>query len=378
MKAAAAMMMLGSASAFHGKMNPVNGDIIKGDYIFTVAPSAKLDTALSKVLQKGKLNKVDFIYDGTSSFHGFSVHGIEESEAAALADLEEVVAVEENQVMYAYGLQTNPTWGLDRVDQEATILNNQYFYKDSAGANVDVYIIDTGIRITHNDFGGRAQYGYTAFASANDGNGHGTHVASTTAGTTWGVAKRANLYGVKVLSDFGSGSTTGVVAGVNWANERVSARTKIGNMSLGGGASQAMDDAVNAGTNIVHVVASGNSNANACNFSPARAVNAYTVNSMQQGDGRSSFSNFGTCTEIFAPGSSITAAWITSDTSTNTISGTSMASPHVAGVAALLVGESASLSVAQVKSALTANAWAGKITNAGVGSPNLLVYNSGA
>jgi subtilisin family serine protease len=376
MKAAAAMMMLGSASAFHTKMNPVSGDVIKGDYIFTVAPSAKLDSALSKVLQRGSLNKVDFIYDGESSFHGFSVHGMDESVAAALADIEEIVGVEESQVVYAYGLQTNPTWGLDRVDQESATLDRNYYYKDSSGAGVDVFVIDTGIRITHTDFGGRARHGYTAFASSNDGNGHGTHCASTAAGTTYGVAKRANLIGVKVLSDAGSGSTNGVVAGVNWANQQSSSRTKIGNLSLGGGASTAMDDAVNAGTNIVHVIASGNSNANACNFSPARASGAYTVNSMQQGDSRSSFSNFGTCTKIFAPGSSITAAWITSDTSTNTISGTSMAAPHVAGVAALLVGESSSLTRTQVMSALTSNAWSGKITNAGTGSPNLLVYNT--
>jgi subtilisin family serine protease len=269
--AAVAAMMLGSASAFHSKVNKVEGDIIKGDYIFTVSPTAQLDSCLSGVLSKGGLDKVDFIYDGDASFHGFSVHGMDEKDAAAIADLPEVEAVEEGQVMYAYGLQTNPTWGLDRVDQESATLDNLYYYKDSAGAGVDVYVIDTGVRITHNDFGSRASHGYTAFNSNNDGNGHGTHCASTAAGTTWGVAKNANVIGVKVLSDFGSGSTNGVVAGVNWANSQSSSRTKVGNMSLGGGASTAMDNAVNAGTDIVHVVASGNSNANACNFSPARA-----------------------------------------------------------------------------------------------------------
>jgi subtilisin family serine protease len=374
--AAVAAMMLGSASAFHSKVNKVEGDIIKGDYIFTVSPTAQLDSCLSGVLSKGGLDKVDFIYDGDASFHGFSVHGMDEKDAAAIADLPEVEAVEEGQVMYAYGLQTNPTWGLDRVDQESATLDNLYYYKDSAGAGVDVYVIDTGVRITHNDFGSRASHGYTAFNSNNDGNGHGTHCASTAAGTTWGVAKNANVIGVKVLSDFGSGSTNGVVAGVNWANGQSSSRTKVGNMSLGGGASAAMDNAVNAGTDIVHVVASGNSNANACNFSPARASGAYTVNAMQQGDSRSSFSNFGSCTDIFAPGTSITAAWINSDSSTNTISGTSMASPHVAGIAALLVGESGSMSVSQVKAAMTSNAYSGKISNAGTGSPNLMAYNT--
>lgn len=370
------MMMLGSAAAFHSKVDKVEGDVIKGDYIFTVKADARLDTALSGLIAKGALGSVDHIYDGESNFHGFSVHGVDESVAAAIADMDEVQAVEESQVMYAYGLQTNPTWGLDRVDQENSALDSQYFYKDSAGSGVDLYVIDTGVRISHNDFGGRARYGFTAFNSDNDGNGHGTHCASTAAGTTWGVAKNANVIGVKVLSDFGSGSTAGVVDGVNWSNGQSSSRTKVGNMSLGGGASSAMDNAVNAGTDIVHVVASGNSNANACNFSPARASGAYTVNAMQQGDSRSSFSNFGSCTDIFAPGTSITAAWINNDSSTNTISGTSMASPHVAGIAALLVGESGSMSVSQVKSALTSNAWSGKISNAGTGSPNLLAYNT--
>jgi len=376
MKVIASMMMLGSAAAFHSKVNKVEGDVIKGDYIFTVKSEARLDTALQGLISKNALGSVDHIYDGESNFHGFSVHGVDESVAAAIADMDEVQAVEESQVMYAYGLQNNPTWGLDRVDQESSSLDSRYYYKDSAGSNVDLYVIDTGVRISHNDFGSRARYGFTAFNSNNDGNGHGTHCASTAAGTTWGVAKNANVIGVKVLSDFGSGSTAGVVDGVNWANGQSSSRTKVGNMSLGGGASAAMDNAVNAGNDIVHVVASGNSNANACNFSPARASGAYTVNAMQQGDSRSSFSNFGTCTDIFAPGTSITAAWINNDSSTNTISGTSMASPHVAGIAALLVGESGSMSVAQVKSALTSNAWSGKISNAGSGSPNLLAYNT--
>lgn len=376
MKVAAAMMMLGSASAFHTKMNKVDGDVIKGDYIFTVSPEARLDSCLSGVLAKGGLDKVDFIYDGESSFHGFSVHGMDESAAASLADLPEIEAVEESQVMYSYGVQTNPVWGLDRVDQEGSSLDGLYYYKDSAGSGVDVYVIDTGVRITHNDFGNRARHGYTAFNSNNDGNGHGTHCASTAAGTTYGVAKNANVIGVKVLSDFGSGSTSGVIAGVNWVNGQSSSRTKVGNLSLGGGASSAMDNAVNAGSDVIHVVASGNSNANACNFSPARASGAYTVNAMQQGDSRSSFSNFGTCTDIFAPGTSVTAAWINSDSATRTISGTSMAAPHVAGGAALLIGESSSLSSSQVKSALSNNAFSGKISNAGSGSPNLMFYNT--
>jgi len=376
MKAVAAMMMLGSVSAFHSKLSPVNGDVIKGDYIFTISPTAKLDTSLKDVLSLGVLSKVDYIYDGDGDFHGFSTHGMDESEAIAIADLEGVIAVEEGQVFYTTAVQTNPTWGLDRVDQESATLDRTYYYKTSAGTGVDIYVIDTGVRITHEEFGGRARHGYTAYASSNDGNGHGTHCAGTSAGTVYGVAKKANVIGVKVLSDQGSGSTNGIVAGVDWANRQSSSRTKVGNLSLGGGASSAMDNAVNAGTNIIYAVASGNSNTNACNTSPARASGAYTVNSIQQGDSRSSFSNYGSCTKIFAPGSSITSAWITSDRSYNTISGTSMAAPHVAGVAALYIGNSGSMTASQVKSALTNNAWNNKVSNAGTGSPNKLVYNT--
>jgi serine protease len=239
-----------------------------------------------------------------------------------------------------------------------------------------MYTLDTGIRYTHQDFEGRAQFFFTAFNDdGGDRNGHGTHCSSTMAGVQYGVAKKANLFGGKVLGDNGSGAYDGVIAGVDAVNAASSSRTKVANMSLGGGISNALNDAVNSATDVIHVVASGNSNANACNFSPASATGAYTVNAMQQGDSRSSFSNFGTCTDIFAPGTGVQAAWSTSDTSTNTISGTSMAAPHVAGVAALLVSDSASLSVQQVKDLLTRLSTKDAISNAGTGSPNTLVYN---
>jgi serine protease len=195
------------------------------------------------------------------------------------------------------------------------------------------------------------------------------------AGVQYGVAKKANLFGGKVLGDNGSGAYSGVIGGVDAVNAASSTRTKVANMSLGGGISTALNDAVNSATDVVHVVASGNSNANACNFSPASATGAYTVNAMQQGDSRSSFSNFGTCTDIFAPGTGVQAAWSSSDTATNTISGTSMASPHVAGVAALLVADSSSLNVQQVKDLMSSLATQNAISNAGTGSPNLLAYN---
>jgi len=376
-----ALAMAGHAAAFHSKATPVNGDLVEGEYVVTLKSSASLDKALASVLTKQALDKVEHIfgnYEG-ASFKGFSLKECDVETASQVADLEDVAAIEQAQMYYTNAVQENPVWGLDRIDQRPSALDNLYYYKDSAGAGVDVYCIDTGVRYTHTDFGGRASFGFTAFNDdGGDRNGHGTHVASTMAGTTYGVAKEANIFGVKVLGDNGSGSTNGVVAGVDWVNGRSSSRTKIGNMSLGGGASAAMDNAVNAaGENTLHVVASGNSNANACNFSPARASNAFTVNAMQQGDSRSSFSNFGTCTEIFAPGSNVQAAWSTSDTATNTISGTSMASPHVAGVAALLVGDSHSLTASQLKSTMEGLATPNAISNAGAGSPNLLSYNDG-
>jgi serine protease len=372
------LAMAGSAAAFHEKASPVNGDVIEGQYLVTLKPTASLEKSLGSMMTKGVLDKVDRFYgnyDG-ATFKGFSLKACDEKTAASIADLEDVLAIEPDQMAYTLAVQENPVWGLDRVDQTSSTLDGLYYYKDSAGAGVDMYTLDTGIRYTHQDFEGRAEFFFTAFNDdGGDRNGHGTHCSSTMAGVEYGVAKRANLFGGKVLGDNGSGAYSGVVAGVDAVNAASSTRTKISNMSLGGGFSSCLNAAVDSATDVVHVVASGNSNANACNFSPASAAGAYTVNAMQQGDSRSSFSNFGTCTDIFAPGTGVQAAWSTSDTATNTISGTSMAAPHVAGIAALLVSDSASLTMEQVKDTMTSLATADAISNAGTGSPNLLAYN---
>jgi serine protease len=369
---------IGSAAAFHEKATPVNGDIIEGSYIVTLKPEASLEKSLGGVFAKGALDKVGFFYGNSdgATFKGFSLNSCDEKLAIDIANMEDVLAIEQDQMAHALAVQTDPVWGLDRIDQTSSSLDGLYYYKDSAGAGVDMYTLDTGIRYTHQDFEGRAEFFFTAFNDdGGDRNGHGTHCSSTMAGVQYGVAKRANLFGGKVLGDNGSGAYSGVIAGVDAVNAAPSTRTKIANMSLGGGISTALNDAVNSATDTVHVVASGNSNANACNFSPASAAGAYTVNAMQQGDSRSSFSNFGTCTDIFAPGTGVQAAWSSSDTATNTISGTSMAAPHVAGVAALLVSDSASLTMQQVKDTMTSLATVGAISNAGTGSPNLLAYN---
>jgi len=290
-----------------------------------------------------------------------------------------IAYIEENQEVFAVATQTGATWGIDRSDQRDLPLNQTYNY-NADGTGVHAYIVDTGVKLTHQEFAGRMGNGFdavTSGGSANDCNGHGTHVAGTVAGTTYGVAKKATVHAVRVLDCNGSGTNAGVIAGVDWVkNNHV--KPAVANMSLGGGASQALDDSVNnaVAAGVVFAVAAGNDNANACNYSPARAANALTVGSTTNTDARSSFSNYGTCLDIWAPGSSITSAWHTSDTATNTISGTSMASPHVAGGAVLFLQANPSATPADVRSALLTNATQNKVTSPGTGSTNYLLYTA--
>jgi subtilisin family serine protease len=242
---------------------------------------------------------------------------------------------------------------------------------------VRAYIIDTGIRTTHNEFGGRATFGANyANGQDEDCNGHGTHVAGTVGGSRYGVAKGVTLIAVKVLNCAGSGTTTGVINGINYV-AGVQIYPAVANMSLGGGASQSLDDAVNKAVflGVTFAVAAGNSGANACNYSPARAANAITVGATTSTDARASYSNYGGCVDIFAPGSSITSAWKNSNTATKTISGTSMASPHVAGVAVLYLEANPGATAGAVSTALINGATDKKVTNAGSGSPTKLLYS---
>jgi subtilisin family serine protease len=317
--------------------------------------------------------KVGHIYK--HALNGFSVE-MSEKEAEALSQDYRVAYVEEDGMMYATATQTNPPWGLDRIDQRNRPLSASYTY-NWTGSGVRVYVIDTGIRTSHTQFGGRASNVFDAFGgSGADCNGHGTHVSGTVGGSTYGVAKSALLRGVRVLDCNGSGSTSGVIAGVDWVRNNHIAPA-VANMSLGGGASTALDNAVNNLSNagVTIAVAAGNSNANACNSSPARAANAITVGSTTSTDARSSFSNFGTCLDLFAPGSSILSAWFSSNTATATLSGTSMASPHVAGVAALYKQANPSASSTTIRNAIVNNATTNVVTNAGTGSPNRLLYS---
>jgi subtilisin family serine protease len=311
---------------------------------------------------------------------GKAVNGYEatltETQAKRLAANSKVAYVEQNQIIRLADTQTNATWGIDRIDQASLPLSTTYTYPNTA-SGVHAYIIDTGILTTHTQFGGRAVSGYDfvdSDSNATDCNGHGTHVAGTVGGTTYGVAKAVQLVGVRVLDCEGSGTTAGVISGINWVTSNA-IKPAVANMSLGGSASSTLDTAVSnsIAAGVTYAVAAGNDNANASSYSPARVASAITVGATTSTDARASYSNYGSTLDIFAPGSSITSAWYTSTSATSTISGTSMATPHVAGAAALILQANPSYTPAQVASALTSAAVSGKVTSAGTGSPNLLL-----
>ena len=311
------------------------------------------------------------------ALNGYSAE-MTEDEALALSEDPRVQFVEEDQEYTIDTTQSGATWGLDRIDQRNRPLSGTYTY-NWTGSGVRAYVIDTGIRTTHTQFGGRAAVSADFVGDGRNGqdcNGHGTHVAGTIGGSTYGVAKSVSLRAVRVLNCQGSGTTSGVISGVNWvASNRV--LPAVANMSLGGGASSALDSAVNSAINagVVFAVAAGNETQDACNVSPARTAAAITVGATTSSDARASYSNFGTCVDIFAPGSSITSSWATSDTATNTISGTSMATPHVAGVAALYLQGHTTASNATVRNALVGGATTNVLTGVGTGSPNRLLYS---
>ena len=298
--------------------------------------------------------------------------------AAALANDPRVERVEQDQTMSISTEQAGATWGIDRIDQRALPLSGTYVY-NADGTGVTVYIIDTGINFTHSEYAGRASTGVdeiTAGGTATDCNGHGSHVSGTVGGTTYGVAKKVKLVAVRVLDCNGSGSTSGVIAGIDWVTgNRV--LPAAANMSLGGGFSATLNSAVDRSTaaGVTYAIAAGNSTADACNSSPASAASSITVGATDITDAFASFSNFGTCVHINGPGVNITSAWIGSTTATNTISGTSMATPHVAGTAALYLQVNPAATPSQVRSALTSNATANAISGVPSGTPNLLLYS---
>lgn len=349
---------------------------IPGRYIVVFKPGTPAEEAGAAAENaRGLGAQVDFVYD--AALVGFAGN-LPEQALFGLSHNPNIEFIEADQEVTLEATQSPATWGLDRIDQRNLPLNNAYTY-NVTGTGVTAYIIDTGIRISHTQFGGRATYGYDFVdndSTADDCNGHGTHVAGTVGGSTYGVAKGVSLKAVRVLNCSGSGTISGVIAGINWVTSNHTTGKAVANMSLGGSASSSLDTAVrnSIADGIVYAVAAGNSNANACNYSPARVGEAITVGATTSTDARASYSNFGTCLDLFAPGSSITSAWYTSNTAINTISGTSMATPHVAGVAALyLQGHNASPQ--QVRDAIVNAATQSKIGSAGTGSPNRLLYS---
>lgn len=338
---------------------------VPGEYIVTLKKGASIsrEAAQHGVTTKYRFGKV---------LNGFSAK-LSSAQLARLRTDANVAAIEQDQVVRMTATQSNPpSWGLDRIDQVNRPLSQSYAY-NSTGAGVTAYVIDTGIATSHPDFGGRAAVAYDALGgNGQDCQGHGTHVAGTVGGSSYGVAKGVQLRAVRVLNCSGSGTLSGVVDGMNWvASNHV--KPAVANMSLGGGFSSSLNTAANnlAGSGVFLAVAAGNENTSACNRSPASAANVTSVAASDSSDARASFSNYGSCTHLYAPGVSITSAWLNGGT--NTISGTSMASPHVAGVGALYKAANGDASFSTIRSWLTGNASSGVITGNRTGTPNLLL-----
>ncbi|MFF8938076.1 S8 family serine peptidase [Streptomyces paradoxus] len=314
----------------------------------------------------------------TTAINGFSANGLSSAEAKRLAADPAVAKVVQVKKFSIDATQDDPpSWGLDRLDQADTAGDSKYTYPDGAGDGVTAYVIDTGVRISHKDFAGRATSGFDAVDNdndASDGNGHGTHVAGTIAGTAHGVAKKAKIVAVRVLDDNGSGTTEQVIAGIDWVAKNHQGPS-VANMSLGGGADPAIDEAVKKAiaAGVTFGVAAGNDSADAGQGSPARVAEAITVASSTKDDKQSDFSNFGSVVDIYAPGSDVTSAWNDSDEGTKTISGTSMATPHVVGAAAVYLAGHKDATPDQVAKALTDGATPDKISNPSQGTANKLL-----
>jgi subtilisin family serine protease len=348
----------------------------RASFIVVMKPSVSRAAPVAAEHAKHLGGEVHHVYEHALTGYAGS---FDEGQLGALMADARVESVERDGEVTAFTTQTNATWGLDRIDQRSLPLDGTFTYTNT-GASVTAYIIDTGIRFGHSEFGGRAVSGFDSVdgGSADDCNGHGTHVAGTVGGTTYGVAKGVNLVAVRVLGCNGSGTTSGVIAGVDWVTgHHAGGQPAVANMSLGGSRSNALDNAVrnSIADGVSYAIAAGNSNRNACHFSPARVSEAMTIGATDQSDRRASFSNVGDCVDWFAPGVSITSAWSTSNTATNTISGTSMATPHTAGVAALYLQGSPTASPATVRTALFDLTTKSIVTSAKTTNNHLLFTN---
>lgn len=350
-----------------------NAEVIPGRFIITVR-----DGVSPAAVAGAHGVSPQFVY--THALNGFAGAMSDAARDGLLRDAR-VSRVEPDGVARAIATQLNATWGLDRIDQRALSLSTTFTYTNT-GFGVTAYIIDTGIEISHADFGGRASSGFDAVdgGSADDCNGHGTHVSGTTGGATWGVAKGVALVAVRVLDCSGSGTWSGVIAGLDWVTADLSRRPAVGNMSLGGGANTSVDDAVKRtiASGVAMAVAAGNGNQggraqDACKYSPARVPEAMTIGATDKTDTKTSWSNYGNCVDWFAPGLGITSDWLNGGT--NTISGTSMATPHTAGVAALYLQSNPGASPATVRDVLYANTTQGVVKSSKTTNNHLLFTN---
>jgi subtilisin family serine protease len=347
---------------------------IPDEYIVVFKSGLPAPAAEARALVAQHGGTLRFTY--TAAIKGFAAH-LTEQAVEALRRNPNVAYIQPDQVVQISDVESNAPWGLDRIDQRTLPLDSSYSWGMS-GSRVNVYIIDTGIRSTHRDFGGRVVPAFNSAkgkGSSEDCHGHGTHVAGTVGGASYGVAKAVTLYAVRVLDCYGGGTSSGVIAGIDWvtANHLSPA---VANMSLGGSYDQALNAAVEGSINsgVTYAIAAGNSATDACTFSPASAPHAITVGASNKLDEQANYSNFGNCVDLYAPGSAIKSDWNTSDIASYTLSGTSMAAPHVAGAAALYLEDHPLDSPGAVAAALAATATQGLITKIGAGSPNLLLY----
>ncbi|OTG70028.1 hypothetical protein B9T38_13480 [Acinetobacter sp. ANC 4218] len=352
---------------------------IKNQYIVVLQTGSDLPAQAAATIAKQHGGQVLFTYN--RAIRGFAVRIPEQATSAFLTAMQknpQVSYVEEDTLMQTNTItQSNPVWGLDRIDQHNLPLSKSFSY-NKTGSAVNAYIVDTGILASHQEFNSRVQTGYSAIADnngTNDCNGHGTHVAGTVGGSTYGIAKNVGLVPVRVLDCAGSGAMSGVIAGLDWIIQN-GRKPAVVNMSLGGSAYSTLDTAIDNLFNngYVPVVAAGNSNTDACTSSPARAGKAITVAATDSTDTRASYSNYGSCVDLFAPGSQITSAWIGSNSSAATASGTSMASPHVAGVVATMLENNSTATPQSITDQLLNQSTVNLIQNP-MSSPNRLLYN---